>query len=152
MRFGFGLVSLLVVLAIVMVIFKNIEAPQIEVGHQAQLQAQQLSGRDANGMKAMESYAAQSFPPNGNFRGVQITDVTVGGPMDQYYGLKVGDVVLAIGGNDVTAFGGFDMAKAELDQAYQEVRELTVDRNGSKIQLPVGGAKSPLDSLNIPTH
>jgi len=113
----------------------------------AQEEAQQISGRGANGMPAMQSYGAESYPPGGAFRGIRIRDVTKGGPMDDYYGLKAGDVVLQIGGMDVTTLGEYDMAKAELDQAYQESRPLTVQRDGNQISLPAGGAHSPLDAL-----
>lgn len=149
---AFGLISLLVCAGIIMLFFAKIEAPQIQEGQKAQQEAQQISGRGDNGMKAMDSYSAQAYPPTGDFRGIQITDVTPTGPMDAYYGLKVGDIVVAIGGNDVTALGGFDMGKAELDEAYQNHQGLTVERGGTKMELPVGGTHSPLDQFNIPMH
>jgi C-terminal processing protease CtpA/Prc len=146
---GFGLISLLICVAIIMYLM-SMQTPTIREGAQAQQQAAQISGRDSNGMPAMNSYKAESYPPNGQFKGLRITDVIAGGPMDQYYGLKVGDVVLQIGGNDVTALGEFDMAKAELDQAFQQSQALLVDRGGTQVSLPIGGPKSPLD--NIATH
>jgi C-terminal processing protease CtpA/Prc len=148
MRAIFGLVSLLVVVGIMMLIFKSIEAPQLEVGKKAQDQAQQISGRDANGIPAKDSYTAESFPDNGPFRGIKIDTLTDGGAMQTYYGLKPGDVVMQINSNDVTALGGsYDMAKAELDEAFQNASPLTVIRDDNKMSLPVGGAKSPLDNL-----
>jgi S1-C subfamily serine protease len=147
----FGLVSLLVVVGIMFLFFKIFEAPNIEVGQKAQQEAQQISGRDENGVPAMNSYKAESDPPMGNFHGIKITDVTPGGAMDKYYGLKVGDIVLKVGDNDVTIFGAYDMAKGMLDQAFQEAKPLLVQRDTAQISLPVGGAKSPLDGL-IPTH
>jgi S1-C subfamily serine protease len=150
---AFGLISLLVVIGIMMIVFKTFEAPQIEVGQQAQQEAQQLSGRDANGVPAMSSYKAEEYDGGGGgFKGIKITDVTAGGAMDTYYGLKVGDIVMQINSLDTATLGDYNAAKGMLDQAYQEARTLTVLRNGATITLPVGGAKSPLDALNIPTH
>jgi C-terminal processing protease CtpA/Prc len=149
MRFGigFGLVSLLVCVAIIMLL-ESMQATSLHQGAVAHQDAEQISGRGADGMPAMYSYKAESYPPNGNFNGIRITDITAGGPMDTYYGLKVGDVITQIGGNDVTALGGqYDMAKAELDQAYQESRPLTINRGGTQMTLPVGGAKNPLEGL-----
>jgi len=149
---AFGLISLLVVLAIVMYLFKTVDAPEIEQAKKAQDQAQQISGRDANGVAAMSSYKAEEYDVGNQFKGIRITDVTAGAPMDQYYGLKVGDVVLQIGGLDVVSLGDYGSAKGQLDQAFQESRTLLVDRDGTQMSLPVGGAKGPLDGLNIPTH
>jgi S1-C subfamily serine protease len=144
---GFGLLSLLVCVGI-MLYLMSMEAPAVHEGVKAQDEAQQISGHGANGMPAMQSYTAESYPPGGNsFRGVRIKDVTIGGPMDTYYGLKVGDVVLQIGGMDVTAFGDYESAKGQLDQAYQEFKLLLVQRGGNQITLPVGGTGNPLEGF-----
>ena len=153
MRFAFGLVSLLVVVGILFLVFAKNEAPQIEAGQKAQDEAQQISGRDANGKPAKDSYKTEEFDAGGGgFKGLKVIDVTPGGAMETYYGLKVGDVILQLSGMDVSALGDYGSAKGMVDQAFQEAKTLTVDRDGAKITLPVGGAKSPLDSLNIPTH
>jgi S1-C subfamily serine protease len=148
MRIGFGLVSLLVVLGIMMMIFKMVEAPQIEVGQKAQQEVQQISGRDANGVPAYKSYTAQAYMRGNQFAGITVTDLTSGGPMEVGYGLKVGDVVLQIAGNDVQTFGDYESAKGQLDQAYQTAATLQVLRDGNKVLLSVNGGKSPLDLLN----
>ena len=145
---GIGLLSLLICIAI-MAYLMSMQAPELHEGAKAQQEAAQLSGHDQYGMAAMNSYGAESYPPSGQFRGIQIKDVTRGGPMDSYYGLRPGDVVLQIGGMDVTALGEYDMAKAELDQAYQEYRVLTVLRNGNQITLPAGGTNNPLQQIKI---
>jgi|GEM_PF-3577560 len=148
MRAGFLLLSLLVVAGIYIFFFRNVEAPQLEAGKKAQDAAQQISGRDTNGVPAKDSYTAVPFPDNGPFRGIKIDTLTPGGAMETYFGLKVGDVVTQINSNDVTALGGsYDMAKALLDEAFQNASPLTIQRDGDKMTLPVGGAKSPLDQL-----
>jgi len=146
MRVGFLLLSLLVVIAIMLVLYRT-EAPAIEKGQEAQQQAQQISGHDANGQAVMNSFKGSQWPLSGQFRGIQITDVTAGGAMDTYYGLKVGDIVLQIGGTDVATLGDYGFAFAQLQEAYQNFQPLTVQRDGNKVGLPIGGAKSPLDSM-----
>jgi S1-C subfamily serine protease len=148
MRIGFGFVSLLVVLGIMMWIFKEIEAPEIEVGQKAQQESEQISGRDANGVPVYRSYKAEADMHGNQFAGIRITDLTSGGPMETGYGLKVGDVVLQIGGNDVQMFGDYESAKGQLDQAYQSNAALVVLRGEEKMTLAVNGGKSPLDLLN----
>ena len=144
---GFGLLSLLIAVGI-MLYMESLQSNEMHTAQVAHQEAAQISGRGDNGIPAMDSYTAQSYPPNGDFRGIQITAVTAGGPMDTYYGLKVGDIVTQIGGMDVTGLGGqYDMAKAELDEAFQNARTLTITRNGTQMTLPVGGAKNPLDQL-----
>ena len=152
MRMAFGLVSLLIGVAVIMWMVKTFDIPAAQQGKAAQDQAEQISGRDTNGVAAMSSYKAEEFDVANQFKGIRITDVTAGGPMDQYYGLKVGDVVLQIGGLDVVAVGDYGSAKGQLDQAYQEFKLLTVDRGGTQMSLPVGGIKGAPDVLNIPTH
>jgi C-terminal processing protease CtpA/Prc len=139
MRIGFGLVSLLVVLGIMLFIFRYIEAPQIEVGQQAQQQGEQIAGRDANGTPVYKTYKGEAFLRGNQFAGITITDLTPGGAMETAYGLKVGDVVVQIGGNDVQTYGDFDSAKGQLDQAYQSNATLLVDRDGNKLTLTPQG-------------
>jgi C-terminal processing protease CtpA/Prc len=144
MRMVFGLVSLLVVLGIMMLVFKMFEAPDIEQGHQAQQQAEQISGRDANGVPAYKSYQGQEYDLGTTFKGIKITDLTAGGPMDTAYGLKVGDIVTQIGGLDAVTLGGYDSAKGQLDEAYQHAASLTVIRDGQQVTLQCKNALNGL--------
>jgi S1-C subfamily serine protease len=147
MRAGFLLLSLLVVVGIMLVMYRTYSLPAVQVGQQAEQAAQQMTGRDANGVAAYKSYKAQVHLRGPQFDGIEITDLTPGGPMDTYYGLKVNDVVVGISGNNVTTFGDYDSAKGQLDQAYQSAAQLSVIRDGNTITLPAGGTKSPLDTL-----
>lgn len=176
MRMAFGLVSLLIVLAICLLIFRTFEAPMLESGNAAQKQAQQLSGRDENGVPVMDSYKAQQHSTGSKIDGITITDLVPGGPMQTYYGLQKGDIVTDIGELSVTTLadpGGYSMAKSMLDEAYQKQQSLVVNRNGTKLTLPqqrgagtaANGAAAPAPAgnnnalnnqlnqiRNIPTH
>jgi C-terminal processing protease CtpA/Prc len=147
MRAGFLILSLLIVVGIMLMLYRTSVIPTAEVGKQTQDVAQQMSGHDANGQAAMNSFKCEEFDQGNQFRGIKITDVTAGGAMDTAYGLKVGDVVLQIGEDDVTMFGGYDMAKGLLQQAYQENHPLVVLRDGNKTTLTPNG---PMNALNIP--
>jgi len=150
MRGAFGLVSLLIVILIVMYVFDKIEYPELKTAQTTAIpEAQQLSGHDMNGVPAMDSFRSEEYDRGNQFAGIKITSVMPGGAMDTYYGLKQGDIVLDIGGLDVTALGDFGSANGELQQAYQEQRPLTVDRNGQQITLPL--PNTPVAPLPIKT-
>jgi S1-C subfamily serine protease len=141
------LLSLLVVVAIMLIMYKNFSLPEVQIGQQAQQEAQQVSGHDQNGRAAMNSFKGAQYPAAGQFRGIQITDVTAGGAMDTYYGLKVGDIVVKIGDNTVDVFGDYNSAFGQLQEAYQQNAPITVQRDTAILTLPVGGVKSPLDNI-----
>jgi len=146
MRMAFGLVSLLIVLAICLLIFRTFEVPALESGHAAQKQAEQLSGRDENGVPAMDSYKAEAHSAGSKIDGITITDILPGGPMQTYYGLQKGDVVTDIGGMNVKTLadpGGYPMAKSLLDEAYQKQQTLVVLRGGSQLTLPQQHSATP---------
>jgi len=150
MRAAFGLVSLLVVLLIVMFIFDKIEYPELKTAQTVAIpEAQQISGHDSNGVPAMDSFRSEEYDRGNQFAGIKITNVMRGGAMDTYYGLKPGDIVLNIGGLDVTALGDYGSANAELQEAYQRQEGLTVDRGGKQISLPL--PYTPVAPLPIKT-
>jgi S1-C subfamily serine protease len=142
MRYAFGLVSLLVTLLIVMFLFKNIEYPELKAGQTATDQAQQISGRDENGVPAMYSFKSEEFDRGTHFAGITIDSVVAGGPMDTYYGLKAGDIVLKVGDMDVTTYGDYGTANAFLQEAFQNTQSLLVDRGGVQLTLPQANTKA----------
>src|SRR5579863_4086944 len=117
MRMMFGLVSLLVVLAIVMLIFKNIEAPTIETGEKAQDQARQISGHGQDGRDAMGSFQTQGKLRNGKLDSLTVTSVRPGGALSDY-GLQAGDDILQVGDTNIGLLSNNDpeMAKAMVAQ------------------------------------
>ena len=147
MRVGMLLISLLMVIGIMMMLYKTNVIPTVQVGQKAEGEAQQISGHDPNGAPIYKSYKAEAVRRGNQLIGIDITELTPGGGMESYYGLKVDDVVLQIAGTDVATFGDYESAKGQLDEAVQHVAPLLVNREGNKITLPVGGGKSNLDKL-----
>jgi len=151
MRMAFGLVSLLVVLAIVMFIADKVEIPAAQTAHDVMPQVQQLSGHDADGNRAMDSFTSEEFDNGGHFAGIKIDTVLPGGAYETFYGIKPGDIVYTIGDMDVTTLGDFGSAQGLLQQAYQESKTLGITRDGTKMTLPVGGVgKIPGAGMGLP--
>jgi len=98
--------------------------------------ANRKSGSDG---RAVGSYIGSRHRGGSTIDGINITDLTPGGPMQTYYGLRAGDIVTEIGGTSVKILadpGGYAMAKSFLDEAYANHQRLVVDRNGVKLTLP----------------
>ena len=135
MRYAFGLVSLLVVTGIILVLFSKYEIPIAKKGKETQEQVQPIVGQTADGIKAQDSVKVDGQMAGGQLRSLLVTSVTPGGYFEQYYGLKVGDKVLQINGNDVGVFNDAGMAEAELWQVQS--RPITISRNGQTMTLTV---------------
>lgn len=138
MRAMFGLVSLLVVIAIMMVIFKNIEAPTLQTGKKAQDQTRQISGRGQDGRAAIDSFKTEAKFRGGNrLEGLIVTSVTPGGALADY-GLHKGDQIIEINGSKVGDISNDDpeTAKALVHQAYQGSQPIVVLRDGQQVTLP----------------
>jgi hypothetical protein len=137
-----GLVGLLVTIVIGWMIFKYIEAPTLERGKKAQDQAQQISGRGQDGRSLMESFKTEPKLQGSRLNWLLVTEVTPGGAADDYYGLKKGDCITF-----VTTQAGLqkigeasnddsEMAKMNVQQAFQAGQPIVVMRNGQKLTLP----------------
>ena len=140
MRGIFGLVSLLVVVAIMALMFKEYSIPVAKRGKKVQDQARQLSGRSQDNTPAERSIKLNPEPDLGSLKDMVVTEVTPGGAMDKYYGLQVGDKITAINGTDIRSLSNddFEMAKAQLVQeGFEKSAPITVVRNGETMQLPV---------------
>jgi hypothetical protein len=143
MRGMFGLVGLLVTVAVIAVIFVKMEAPVATQGRKAQDQAQQISGHGDDGRAMTDSFKTEPQEQGGKLKALLVTEVTSGGAADDYYGLKKGDVVTSIEmphlgwqkisdslTNDAT------MSKINIQEAYQAAMHIVVMRNGKQITLP----------------
>jgi S1-C subfamily serine protease len=140
MRGIFGLVSLLVVVAIMAVMFKTYSIPVAKRGKKVQDQVRQLSGRSEDNTPADRSIKPDAEPGGGPLKDMVVLEVTAGGAMDKYYGLQVGDKITAINGTDIRSLSNddFEMAKAQLVQeGFEKRAPITVIRNGDTMQLPV---------------
>jgi S1-C subfamily serine protease len=167
MRAMFGLVSLLVVIAIMLFIFRFIEAPTLERGKKAQDEARQISGRGEDGRAAIDSFRVEPSLRGNQLQSLDVTDVTAGGALASY-GLQKGDKIVQINGTKVGDLSNNDpeLSKAQVHDAFRANQPIVVLRSGRPITLPQGagdgsaqpasGAGNPLDSINnsvkIPTH
>jgi S1-C subfamily serine protease len=138
MRALFGLVSLLVVLGIGLLIFRNFEAPVIKQGEKAQDEARQMSGHGDDGKAAIQSFETQGKMKGSNLEGLTVTSVTPGGAMEKY-GLRTGDEIVEVGDMKVGDMSANDpeTAKANVVQeGFQKMKPVVVMRNGKRVTLP----------------
>lgn len=141
MRIAFGLVSLLVMVAILLILFKTVSLPTIKQGQKAKAQARQISGRSDDDTPAERSIKLLAEPDNGPVRDLLVDGVTPGGAMDKFYGLKKGDKITAIGESDVGMWNDPALASAMLVQeGFEKMQPITVVRDGQTIQLPLDAA------------
>lgn len=142
MRGMFGLVALLVTLGVVLMIFKMVEAPTLERGKQTHDEAQQMSGRGQDGRAAMDSFKTEPQQQGSRLTSLLVTDVTPQGAVEEYYGLKKGDQITAVGGQaGVMKIGEAsnddpEMAKMKVQEAFQGKSPIVVLRGGKKLTLP----------------
>lgn len=157
MRWGIGLVSLLVVLLIGLFAFKWLSVPTIEQARPAQRQAEQLSGHGPDGLPASESVKLEPEGKNGRTEALRVTEVVPGGAIDQYFGLKKGDRIVKIGEFNVRDYpGGEQMAQAALYEAAQRNQPIVIQRDGQSLTITPAnafgaGAGRPT-SVKIPMH
>jgi hypothetical protein len=115
-------------------------------GTEATDQARQISGHASDGSNALDSVKTEaSNDTSGHFKALLVTDVTAGGAMEKYYGLKKGDRITMEGQYDVLN-GGADTASAMLLDTYEKFQPLTVIRDGQELTLPLT-ASLPAPSL-----
>jgi len=137
MRMAFGLVSLLVVIAIILVAFSMYTAPVAKQGKKTQDQARQIAGRDEEGNNATDSITLQEQESGGKTTGILVADVKPGGAMEKHFGFQKGDVILQIG--PLTAkdnFASAGEAKDFLLDAFQRGNTVVVMRGWDQVTLP----------------
>jgi hypothetical protein len=138
MRFALGLVSLLVVLAIILLMFSVYEAPMLKQGNSARQQARQLAGRDEDNAPVTASITLDEMDAAGKMEAAVVTDVLAGSTIQTHYGLQKGDVLLELG--QVTIKGNLssaDEAKDFLLYAYQRNEPVVVMRGRERLTLPI---------------
>ena len=75
MRMAFGLVSLLVTLAIILLLFKTYEAPMLKRGKTATEDARQLAGRDENNAPVTDAVKLEAQDRNGRMEGALVASI-----------------------------------------------------------------------------
>jgi C-terminal processing protease CtpA/Prc len=161
MKAAFGLVSLLVVCAIVAYLWSNSAKQTIDASKPMREQAEKLSGRDSEGRPLQETMKLTPFAPNGKLQYIFVDKIDPDNPMAKEYGLKVDDSIVEVGPQSIRD-PGMDggMMKALILEARTRQWEIVVLRNGEKVTLkPDSGkatsgggpsARDPLKVLNLP--
>ena len=157
MRMAFGLVSLLVVIAIMMVLFKTFEAPTIETGQKAKEQAIQISGRGQDGGDAMSSFAVQPKLRGSTLDALTVLSVHPSGAMADFYGIQAGDQIVEVDGMKIGEISNDDGETAKamvIQKGFQASAPIVVVRNGQRLNLPaernVVTASTPAPAANTP--
>lgn len=152
MRYGYGIgfLALLIGVAIWLSLSAKDAGTAAKKNREIRDQAQPWTHKTADGQTAQQSVKLDGESNGGSLNDLLVTDVTPGGYFDQYYGLQKGDKILQIGGIDVAALGGEEMAEAKVWEASTTGSgTLTVLRNNQKITLSSsngtlgGGRRAP---------
>jgi hypothetical protein len=145
MRLGFGLVGLLVTMAVIVIIMRmtDMNSAVLSANHSARNEASQISGHDANGEDARKSATLADTMKNNKLVSYQVTAVTPGGGYDSYFGLQVNDQIIGVINQGVEFDVGDTVMTADRDtvfDAYEKSGQLKVDRPGvGIITLPLPG-------------
>ena len=129
MKYGFGLVGLLVVVGIVLYLQAQSATVVTQAAKPARETVEQIAGV---GMK--ESFVVEVAEDNGRFTGLTVKSIVAGGPMAKMYDLLAGDVVVGIGPftpRDTDA----EMMQAQLLELGARNNDLIVLRNGERVTL-----------------
>src|SRR3954471_19337066 len=122
MRYGLGLLALLVVVAIILVLQAYVTVPTVHKGMEAREQAQQIAGVDESGGRVSDSYDLKTEMDGGKIRGLRVTRVSSTSPMKTYYGLQKDDVIIEYGAAGsmmkVRETDDAELAKAMVAEAY----------------------------------
>jgi hypothetical protein len=167
MRAGIGVLSLLIVVAIIL--FAAFHGPNggyvptvVQTGQTAQSQANQIAGRDQNGVPIQQTIALDEDSPNGQLRGLIVKQLMPTSPLATDYGLLPGDEIVEAGDYDVRGSEP-ELAKDMVYQSYSSNKPLVVLRNGQKVTLTpdsaltaahpgLFGTPGAVKQTEIPTH
>jgi len=146
MRMAFGLVSVLVTLAIILYMVKEFELPEVEEGHQLQQQVQLFSGRDANNVPIEQTYKLYpDYDSSTRLVDFQVQQENVDSPLLTVCGVKTNDVILGtIDSHGLThdfAKDGEDeqMCKYDVRDVVAQGGKIIVLRGTQRLQLPPDG-------------
>ena len=143
MRVAFGLVSLLVVLAIILLVFNFYSAPMLKQSKSTRDEARQIAGRDEDNAPVTDAVVLSERDRNGQMDAAVVTNIVPGSTLQTHYGLQAGDVILTMGQLSVKGnMSSADEAKDYLLYAYQRNEPVVVMRGGRQLTLPVDPAAS----------
>src|SRR6185437_8407255 len=131
MRGVFGLISLLLSMALIAYLWSSHTASVSQSNKQLLDQAQQISGHDANGKSVLESIkTAAGNDGGGRMKSLVVKSIVPGGAMEKFYGLKTGDRITVVGQFPVDLSTDAGTADTILLDAYEKSQPLTVTRDG----------------------
>jgi len=139
---GFGLVGLLVTLAIYLKLSTQNAQTTLQAGKEATQKALHIAGRDESGTPLAQTYAlAADLRPDGKVKDLRVTRVDPGSPMEKFFGLKVNDLIVktVYQGNTFATRQAADEESARLDvlNAYTYSGPPVVTRDGRELTLPL---------------
>lgn len=142
MRAMFGLVALLVSIAIIALLWSMSVPTTVKKGKEAEEQIKPMtinpgvmndSPPPAVGPGAPGTPAADRLSLSADPKGLLVSDIGAANQMALHYGLLKGDLIERAA--DVELRGDEGQARIFLQQAYTYQRELVVDRGGQRVQL-----------------
>ena len=136
MRYGYGIGFLVLLIGVALWAYLSAENTKttLKTDKQIKQQVQPWTGTTADKQRAEDGAKFDGEMNNGSLRDLLVTNVVPGGFYEQYFGLKKGDKITQIGGNDVAIYGDEGAAASFVYQAGQG-QALTVLRNGQKLTL-----------------
>ena len=132
MKAGFGLVALLVSIAILIYVWSMYTAEVSTVSQPAMRQAEQFAGVDDTGMKVKDSIKLDPFIANGRLRYLHVEDIVPQGPMAKYYGLQRDDQILGVLPFEFRNENDAEMAVLQVWESRQRSQTLRVRREGKE--------------------
>ncbi len=139
MRFGFGILSVLIAMALMLwlMVGTGYLKGVSHANKQANQQINVISGYSEDRKMLATDSIHYKVVSSGSKSRLIITAIYLTGPMDEKFGLRKDDQILEIGPLDVGELvTSRDDATAYLHDAYARGYTLTVMRNGQKITLP----------------
>jgi hypothetical protein len=130
-----GLAVMLIAVGIGVMIWVNSAGDSLEKAKPALEVANQLAGRDQDGVRASDSIRLEAVLENNRLQYILVDEIAPNGPMATYYGLKRDDCIIQA---DALAFKGEDaqLCKDMVLQAFSTHKPLVVLRDGERLTLP----------------
>jgi hypothetical protein len=137
---GFGLIGLLICVAIMVKLEADTAPATIQTGNQARQEVQQIAGVTEDGTHMEDTYdlAAQK-QADGRIRYLLVTRLQPNSPLVTFFGLKLNDQITVASYESVdwpVNAQDEDSDKLNVREAYTHSGKLTVMRDGQQLTLP----------------
>jgi hypothetical protein len=142
----FGLVALLVTIYIMAKLFVSDAQTSITARDKADQIAMPLAGKDQNGQDIRDTYGLTAdLRTDGKLQDLLVTRVTAGSQMDQYFGLKANDKIIAVVDNEyrqeVAQADSVETAKSQVFETATQglankLGQIIVKRGDQTLTLP----------------